>query len=344
MSPLTRPRKAVSSRRPTLAQVAAHAGVSVSTASRVLNGYDQGFSLTPERRDAVLDAVRQLGYRPDAIGSLLKSRRTLIVAVHGYITNTRPLPSVHSVMLGYAADRLAQHGCEVCARVHSTPADSFVPFPWRIDGALIHSMRGNERTDTFDDNAVPYVVMNGPAGPGGFAVRVDENDALDQAIDHLGALGHRRIAYRGTERSRMHESVPARHAAVHHRLAQQGFDAPEAPATAEGAAEAFLRRHIERDGATAVIAYSHIEALSLLFAATRMGWSIPQRFSLVSFNDVYPSEEVGLTTIALPLQQIGETAADLLWNAMTAPDPVQRRHVALPAELRIRTSTAPPPA
>ncbi|MBN2712040.1 MAG: LacI family DNA-binding transcriptional regulator [Planctomycetes bacterium] len=330
--------------RPTIAQVAKLAGVSASTVSRVLNGYKNGFSLTPERRDKVLEAVRELGYRPDAAASLLRGRKTPVIAVYGYPINTRPLPSIYPVMLGYATDALAAQGCEICSRLSSIPQESFKPFPWRIDGALVVAVRGRESVDAFEENRIPYVVMNGLAGPNGLSILVDESDIMEKAVSHLTDLGHTRIAYRGTERNPSPYSVAERHEAM--RKFSQLHEIPwlDSPAVAQDAPETFLTRSIMEKKVTAVIAYSHVEAMSLFFAAMRMGWSIPERFSLICVNDVYPCDDAGITTIALPLKEIGETGAAKLWSAVNDGQGWDAPSVSLKGTLHARRSTARPAA
>jgi LacI family transcriptional regulator len=146
------------------------------------------------------------------------------------------------------------------------------------------------------------------------------------ALRHLVELGHRRIAYLD------HPSVDATHLSVFTRrdaFAQAAkelqFETPkvEVPSLSglapwDSYYEPFLRRTVIEGNATAVLAYSHYGALSLLRTAHDLGLSVPKDFSLVCFNNepVISLSIPSLTAVDVPSAAMGEAAAQILLHEM----------------------------
>ena len=99
-------------------------------------------------------------------------------------------------------------------------------------------------------------------------------------------------------------------------------------------------------GATAVITYDHHIAVVLVGAAYAMGLRIPDDFSLVCFNDVFPVALLPppLTAVAVSGREMGRIGADLLLNTVLAPAAtVRQRTIRVPEDLVVRASTGPVP-
>jgi DNA-binding LacI/PurR family transcriptional regulator len=98
-------------------------------------------------------------------------------------------------------------------------------------------------------------------------------------------------------------------------------------------------------GATAIITYDHAIAVTVLGAAYGMGLRIPQDFSLVCFNDVFPVSILypSLTAVAVAGREIGRLGADLLLNHLMTPQAHTGRVIRVAEDLIVRSSTAPAP-
>ncbi len=97
-------------------------------------------------------------------------------------------------------------------------------------------------------------------------------------------------------------------------------------------------------GATAIIAYDHQIAFMILGAASEIGLRIPQDFSLVCFNDVFPAAIMSppLTCVAVPGREMGRLAAEYLLNDLLSPKPLTGQEIRVGEHLIVRKSTAPP--
>jgi DNA-binding LacI/PurR family transcriptional regulator len=211
-----------------------------------------------------------------------------------------------------------------------------------VDGVLVVLSTGDQPLDEVEKAGIPYLAINGHAGPHGTTLLLDEDDAVRQVMAYLVGLGHRRIAYRNTPLSPSHYSVTARHRAYLAACTAHGLT-PAPGHDRLPAADADFLRQARADGATAVLAYSHVEAMALLFAAAKAGLRIPTDMSLAAFNDVYPVAEIvpSLTVMAQPLDEMGDTAGRLLVDMMKH-DRRDPRCIEFKQSLIVRQSTAAP--
>ena len=94
-----------------------------------------------------------------------------------------------------------------------------------------------------------------------------------------------------------------------------------------------------------MITYDHQIGVMVLGAAYGLGLRIPQDFSLVCFNDVFPVSITypSLTAVAVAGREIGRLGADLLLNHLLSPQPHSGRELRVAEDLIVRNSTAPPP-
>jgi LacI family transcriptional regulator len=320
-----------------------------------LNGGPRGVS--DEKRRRVLDAVRALGYRPNAIARSLRSRRTNILGL--------VLPSSASPYFAALAHAIEE---AAAARGYQVVVANALDLPereaaqieallrLRVDGLIwiptdVPSGEGRSEPPVRPD--VPTVqvdrALSGPAE--GYDVIVSDNAAGGAlAADHLLALGHRRVAVV----SGRHEHLHARQrlAGARRRLEESGVDLPASwvaytdfsyGAGADAAARWLALPEQERP--TAIVAGNDRTAIGVLSAAAQAGVGVPEQLSVVGFNDVPQAAFTvpPLTTIAQPLVDIGAAAvARLLARIETpneAPPPTVTR---LPVHLVVRASTAPP--
>ncbi len=342
-----RPATSGGARRPTLGEIAAAAGVSPATASRVLN---ESAPVAEAKRAAVLAAAEAHGYTPNAIARALVSRRTRTL---GVLVTDNAAPTYAALLHGaeqvvHAAGwglLLANSGDdqEQALRALSLFARQ------QVDGVLLAPLQTDRRDlDALRGAAIPFVLMlrHFEDELEVDAVVADNVRGGELATAHLLELGHRRIAHLGGPR---HVSSAAareagwraahaaaglvaaddlvRHAAftmaAGHAAAGELLDAPEAP--------------------TAIYAATDVQAVGALRAARERGLRVPGDLSVAGSDDVELARylEVGLTTVRQPAAEIGARAVELLMDRIERGDGPPRR-LTLPVELVVRGSTAPP--
>jgi LacI family transcriptional regulator/LacI family repressor for deo operon, udp, cdd, tsx, nupC, and nupG len=319
----------------TLRDVARAAGVSPATASRALSAPDL---VAPERRELVQRVARELGYRPN------RAARELITGRTGHLCLVVPdleNPFFSAVAKAVQARARTTGHAVVVADAEEDPqleAELVAQLGAQADGVLLCSPRMS--ADDLADVAAgdrPVLLVN-REGAGLPSVVVDNSDGVRQAVRHLHALGHRRLAYAGGPAgswsdARRRDGLAALDLGV--EVVDLGA---HAPVFAGGVAAADLAL---ASGATAVLAHNDLMALGVLDRLRARGVRVPQDVSVVGFDDAPVATLVApaLTTVAVPLARLGRTAVDLLLTPRetTAPRTV------LPVELVVRASTAPPP-
>ena len=340
---------------PTLEQVAQRSGVTKGTASRILNGrLSKTFSVRPEVRQRVELAARELNYRPDLLARTFRQERTRLVAIlrphgmFGWTTNLYriAIEGISQVMSEYNLDIWLK------AAVEQTPENEMPP--WRIDGAIILHRLNDATRDQLQRSQVPHTVLNGPAGPDGRSVWLDDAHGMQQAVEHLATLGHQRIAYcNALPFEETHSSITQRQDAYAQAMQQAGLKPLAGFDRRPIDADSFLEKACKRQRATAVIGYSHVEALDLRAAVMRLGLSVPDDISMITYNDeffcsrLYPAQ----SCIDLQAFEAGKAAAFSLLDQMDLlpfdQSPYADRlntagDVMLPQSLALRDSTAPP--
>ncbi len=331
--------------RPTIANVAAQAGVSVPTVSKVINGRSD---VSPETRLRVEAAIREQGYR--------RSDRTLRAAPIIELI-FHELESEWALEIVRGVERVAgqQHMAVVLSELHGrrTPGRGW------IEGALARRPTGviavfsdlSESVRTqLKTRGIPFVVVDPTGEPLHDTSSIGAtnwNGGL-AATRHLLGLGHRRIAVVGgpagilCSRARMDGYRAAMDAAgvpIDPELVSHGeFQVDEGVRKGR----ALFRRP---DPPTAVIAGNDLQALGIYQAAREARLHIPEDLSVVGFDDLPVARWVGppLTTVRQPLVEMAVAAAELVLAMARGEQPGQTR-VELATELVIRESTAPPRA
>ncbi len=325
-----------------LREIAQEAGCSVSTVSRILNHYDN-FSVSSEIRERVLRVVKERNYAPNPILRTIRAQKTWLVTL---LECNAYAHEMASVMRQSFVPVMQAAGYRVGSNFIGGEAGGAEYFPdWNVDGVAVTEAPAPERLARLDASGIPYVSMNGVCGAGGEAVIPDEAQGMRLAVEHLYELGHRRIAYAIHESSRrsspQHPSVASRLCAYRDCLARRGLKA--LPVQEDwGATQEFLRASVEERGATAMICYNLFTGVALVQDAWRLGIAVPERLSVVSFDDLYPSVWTipPMTCVASPVRQMGACAAQLLLEMIQTPERPRGQVKTLPCELVVRESTA----
>jgi DNA-binding LacI/PurR family transcriptional regulator len=332
---------------PTLEQVAALAGVSRATVSRVVNGSPK---VSPALRAQVERAVAKLGYVPNRAARSLVTRRADSVALVVSEPHTRFLsePFFAGMVRGVSA-ALAETGIQLLLLVaHDLPdrgrLERYVA-GGHVDGVLLASLHNDDPLPGVLERAgVPAVLVGRPAGTGPASyVDADNRGGARQAVDHLARQGRRRIATitgpqdMGVGQDRLDGYRDGLRAAG---LAG-GDDLVEAGDFTEEGGAAAMGRLLERPGrpVDAVFAASDLMAAGALWTLRVAGRRVPDDVAVVGFEDsaVARYTQPPLTTVRQPIEEMGRQATRLLLAKVAGE--AAGMHLILDVELVVRAST-----
>jgi LacI family transcriptional regulator len=327
-----------------IGDVARLAGVSLGTASRVMNDNP---AVTPQLRDRVLAAAAQLDYQPNVLARALRSSRTHSI---GLI-----LPDVTNPFFG----ELAKHVEQVAAGINYTvmlansndnpkaEADYIKALTGRqVDGLLIVPCEETKALPR--DIKVPIVLVDRPLR-GYSVVQCDHRGGATAVVQHLVSLGHRRI---GCIAGPRHLSVARERYEGYRNVAapiyrENGFDLAADTVMArfdyDCGYEAALKLLARAERPTAIFASSDQQAIGALRAAADLDLKVPGDVSIVGFDAISLAKLVTprLTTVAQPIAAIADIAVRTVLRARE-PDARVERH-RLPTLLQPANSSGPVP-
>lgn len=313
-----------------LTDVAKSAGVSIATASRILNGVD--YPVADKTRRKVLEAAQVLSYRPNLIARSLRKDQTYTI---GIIVENILSPFVPAIIRGIE-ERLNQNSyfsiifdsnwdpvAEVEAIKHLGMR--------QIDGIIIVESFLYSSDDVYALVNRPHVFVHrlfDSLSPNSIAA--DDREGARRAVNHLIQLGHRRIAFingakdwdAATNRlAGYQEALATAQLAFDPTLVHQGDWQVQAGYTAAQHLLALAERP------TAVFAANDLMALGVVYAAQEAGLTVPANLAIVGYDDRDLAGFVrpGLTTIRMPCEQMGHVAAEsllrLIHGELTAIEP-----------------------
>lgn len=313
--------------RATINDVARLAGVSRATVSLVLRGSAR---VADETQGRVRNAIAQLEYRPSHFASGLRSRRSHLA---GLVVSSLTFPHHAHIALGLE-QAIEARGLSVLVansrqsvererahveRLRRYEADGVVVTPLQVgpnDAQHLLALRAEGFPVVTAYREIPGLEID-------FA-GVDAGDSVRQLVDHLVALGHRRVAFlAGSEDS---PSRAVRIAAWREALLAHGLDPDpslvvgriEARYTGEHATAALIDGGIPF---TAIIGANDFFALGALRTLHRAGRRVPEDVSVAGIGGFEPlmSPEKRLTTVAHDFEQVGHLAGDLLLRRIARP-------------------------
>jgi LacI family transcriptional regulator len=331
----------------TLRDVARRLGIHPATASRALNDRTRHL-VSAETATRVTEAARELGYTPNSIARSLKTSRSLTVGVIlPDLTNPLFPPMVRGIEdallpAGFTAllantDNDQERARAVVDALRHRQVDG-----WISAIATLHD-------HLFNRAGIPIVLLNRQDEEGTPAIVGDDHDGVAQAISHLVALGHRRIAYVGGPQAVSTGVVrhrAFREAAAAHGL-EGGGELVRFGASFTEVEGAHGLRSLLDDGVefTAVLAGNDLMALGCYDALAERGLRCPADLSVIGFNDMPFADKFAppLTSVRIPHHEMGLRAAERLLARLGGEADGSALTV-LPAELVVRSSTAPPSA
>jgi len=332
-----------------LKDVADAAGVSKSTASRILNDRKgNGFSVRAEVRRRVLEVAKKLNYRPNVIAQSLTQKSMQMIHVFGGNHALRDLGNIYQTAVNHFTRIIdsVSPDYDVTVDMSHHGADSSELPAWRIDGAIILARCTDATMDQIHQMEIPHVVINGECPQGCCSVVLDDKGGTRIAMDYFRQLGHTKIAYSGPLPPYLagHSSLQDRHDTYLSEIEYFNLEPILASHDTLDSAEDYLKEVVLEKGATAILAYGHMGALNLLQAAHSMEIPVPEKLSLMCFCDERAARVMspGLTFIDLASEKQGKVAAELLLDQIQHPGRVARQQILLREKLVERSTTAPP--
>ncbi|MEM9132649.1 MAG: LacI family DNA-binding transcriptional regulator [Actinomycetota bacterium] len=327
--------------RPPLRDVAALAGVSEPTVSRVLNGRD---GVAARTRDRVLAALAELGFDTDTAVDAARLHRVGIVT--GELTNP-----VFPKLANAISERLARHDYVATIAVDTTELhneDRYVRdyLEMGVDGFVFvagaHAADAPQ-TALYDElllQGVPFVLVNG--GPTGLPVPhvwCDETIAAERSVQHLVSLGHRSIGCvlgPGRYLSTARFTAGYERAMIDIGPEEGRLGTIETRFSFEGGRAGAIR--MINAGATGIVCANDLMAMGAVEAARSLGLDVPTDVSVIGFDgtDFTATTNPPLTTMRQPFDEMGDLVADALLSEIAgvhrfrdhyvfAPDLVSRR-------------------
>ena len=332
-------------RRVRLVDVAAAAGTSAATASRILNGAPS-FPVSEELRRRVEKAARELGYRPHAAARSLRMAQAGAV---GMLVPTFTNP-VYAQLIDSAFERASEQGVTVLLAEDpdgekAGEALARLVREGRIDGVIVGSARaGRPLASLLEEYRIPHVFMNRAVPGSNRNLIMDDASASVLVVDHLVELGHRRIAHvagpldidPAARRATAFEER-ARELGIEHTVVAEEF-------LEIGGVRAFERLRDAGDRSTAVYTSTVSQGVGVLSAAARHGVEVPWQLSVIAHADMPLADFLvpPLTAVRVPLVQLAAVAVDSLLEQI-ATGATGDVVVDDPPEIVRRASTAPPP-
>ncbi|MDQ2625115.1 MAG: LacI family transcriptional regulator [Actinomycetota bacterium] len=327
-------------RRTTIAEVAAHAGVSPATVSRVMNGRFVGEESVATR---VRESAAALDYSPSPLARSLALGTTRTVA---FVVPDLANPAFQAV-LSALSKSAARSGYRVLvADSVETPSDELAiatEIRRRCDAIVLCAPRmADAELAQAVDNLAPIVLINRPGtGHGAAMLSIDYLSGVHQLAEHLYSLGHRRLVYVA--------GPPTSASDGYRRRGLAGFLAehpdaslvilPGGVSVDDGQA---VSASVRDSGATAALAFNDLVAIGLIHGLGELGVSVPGDMSVTGFDDIpyarYNSP--ALTTASVPHEELGVQAWDRMDSLVAGGEPGHA--VMFQPRLEVRASTAPP--
>ncbi|ASS66042.1 MULTISPECIES: LacI family DNA-binding transcriptional regulator [unclassified Paenibacillus] len=334
----------------TIKDLAKYAGVSVTTVSRALNGYDD---VNEGTRQKIQKAAKELNYRPNVLARSLVTKKTRTLGVIlSDINRAGAKDAMAFEILCGINDRAGELDYEIMlfstnAKKQMSKSYSDLCKERNVDGAIISGLRVQDpylQEVTYDSN-FPCVLIDIPAEGSCLGhVTTDNVEGASMAVRHLIEQGHRHIAMINGHNDAavsLERLSGYRKTLEKHGIAYRPELVFNGSFSEEGGCEAMFEILLHHPEVTGVFSASDLMVLGALRAVERSGGKVPERISIVGYDDIaiasYSSPK--LTTIRQNKYEMGYQAAQLLVDLIEGR-PVNHK-IMLHNELIIRESTSP---
>jgi LacI family transcriptional regulator, galactose operon repressor len=330
----------------TIKQVAAASGVAPSTVSNALTG--KGY-VAPETRSRVVEAAESLGYRASSLARSLRLQQTWSVGLLLADVSNPFFPAVvrgiEDVLWGQQYNLVL---CNTDYRKDKEAAYLRHLLDKQLDGLILAST-ASDSDDVLQLQAqgVPFVMLNRRhVSAKTHYVGMDNEGGVGMALDHLLALGHRRIAFiKGRGDS---SAAEERYQGYRAALQRAGIAFDEALVaygdyTIESGHAAAVRFMRLARLPTAIVSANDFMAFGAMALFKERGVRVPEEVSVIGFDDIFVSSLpwIELTTVRPQSWQLGASAAELLLDLIGRRRKGGAKEIILPNELIVRATTAP---
>jgi LacI family transcriptional regulator len=336
-------------KRTTLRQIAAEAGVSTGTVSMVLN---RSALVADATREKVQRVIQDLGYIYDRGAAQLRSRRTNIVGL-SVCNLANPYFAEVAIgiekVMGDLGRVLVLGNCEESVPKQTKFLETLREY--NMDGLLLMPASDTTKSDVEDMLKWPIPLVMVSRYVNGIAtdfVGSDNEGGIKLATKHLIDLGHRRIAYIGSNR----RTTTGRERLLGYRRAMRGTGIPLREdlivECGDSRVEGFnaAKKVLElKDPPTGIVCFNDVLAFGAMLALRDLGLVPGRDCSVVGHDDVMEAElwNPQLTTVTVDVDEMGRQAGRLLRDRIDGLSGPPQRYV-LPPRLVVRSTCSPPPA
>lgn len=301
-------------KRPTISDIARRAGLTKAAVSFALNGQP---GVSAETRKRVLEIARQIGWQPHSAARALSEGR---VGAFGLVVN-RPArllgvePFFMQLISGIQAELSRDHVSLLFTVAQDQDDEIALYRRWwaqhRVDGVFLVDLQVDDRrVSVLEELRMPAVVIGGPSGVGALpAAWVDDSSAMRTVVEHLVALGHRRIGWVAGIEHLVHTQTRA--GAFAQAIRELGVSGVSVSGdyTGESGAQATETLLRAEEPPTAIVYDNDLMAISGLTASRRAGFRVPENLSLVAWDDSALCELVDPPLTAVHRDVLGYGAA-----------------------------------
>lgn len=325
----------------TIYDVAKEAGVSIATVSHVINGKGK---ISNERREEIRRIMVRMGYKPSMIASALTGKKTYALGLL--------VPDISNPFFAEIAraveDEGQRHGysvfiCSTDNKDEKVEHYAALLKQKNVDGVIIGTgIKELSALDPLLHGGVPVAFLSREFPSVDVpSVVVDDYAGGAAAAEHLIALGHRNLAVLAEEESV--SSSRERVRGFRQTLVAAGIDLDPASVRSSGMKESMSRalELLRRDDRpTAIFCCNDMLAIGAIRAAKELGLRIPRDCSIIGFDDTVLASvtDPPLTTVAQPIEQMGQTAVRLVVRIIEQPSEHPER-IVLPPALTTRQSS-----
>ncbi len=328
--------------------VARHAGVSISTVSRVLNGNARVNNDLKKRVDVSVEA---LSYQPNPAARSLRTNRSRII---GLLISDIQNPFFMGLIRGVEDQALQHEYSLILCNSNESPQreQQYLNILWaeRVAGAIIVPTREHLEAESlrrFRERGIPIVAVDRAVKDKSIdSVLVDNVRGAREAVTHLIANGYRRIGVITgpttitTGRERLEGYTQALSAAGIARDPALEYNGTFKAESGQAFAEKLLDL---TPGVEAIFAGNNLMTLGVLKAIQARNLRVPEDIAVVGYDEIAWAElgSVALTTVIQPVYELGTTAALRLFQRLQDPTVQSRQEITLAPSLRIRGSSLP---
>ena len=335
----------------TIGDVAGHAHVSIGTVSAVLNDKK---TVKPETRKVVLNAIKELNYRPHGSARNLKAAESSFDSI-GLLIRELDNPFYTAVALGvldYAGGKGYIVSIASSEGNHESEEKIIRSFSGKdIKGAIIAPvLEGTSEIEhLFKLRMInfPFVLMENVNGIQANVVSINNIKAMRELMRYLMDNGHSKIVHFAGPKHASHayERIDGfrRAYSESHFAFNSDMIVPTGAHLEDGykkCLEYFHDRSVY-DFPTAIVCYNDLAALGVMAALSEMNIKVPDQISVVGNDDIPFSRHVPvqLTTVHAPMFELGRKATEILIRNIESPAPLPIENIVLDAEIVIRQST-----